>query len=191
MCHSFSSPPCSYYAGSSVACLLKWVQLLSRLASLKLITHLQIKEKILYAQRVKYCCHSSLKFIFFHLNVFSLFAFLLLCPSHFFCFLPALSSAVEPFFVQNRSLDYLRGTLGFSYMCREEQTLIVDPKLSINTFQVQVQPFNLTGDQFGAGKHFCLVACNKICLFLSRSKLSSLLILHFQLRNASWMKMTC
>lgn len=58
----------------------------------------------------------------------------------------------EPFSAQNRSLDYLRGTLGFSYMCREEQTLDVVQNLSINTFQVQVQPFGVSGDQFGAAE---------------------------------------
>ncbi|GAA6229121.1 lysosome-associated membrane glycoprotein 1-like [Lates japonicus] len=54
--------------------------------------------------------------------------------------------------VRNNSLDYLRGTLGFSYMCREEQTLNVAQNLSINTFQVQVQPFGLSGNQFGAAE---------------------------------------
>lgn len=58
----------------------------------------------------------------------------------------------EPFSADNSSLDYLRGTLGFSYMCHEEQTLNVAQDLSINTFQVQVQPFGLTGDQFGAAE---------------------------------------
>ncbi|XP_070832723.1 lysosome-associated membrane glycoprotein 1b [Chaetodon trifascialis] len=58
----------------------------------------------------------------------------------------------DPFFVNNSNLDYLRGTLGYSYMCREEQTLNVAQNLSINTFQVQVQPFGLTGDQFGAAE---------------------------------------
>lgn len=58
----------------------------------------------------------------------------------------------EPFAVHNDTLDYLRGTLGYSYMCREEQTLDVAPDLAINTFQVQVQPFGLSGDQFAAGK---------------------------------------
>lgn len=58
----------------------------------------------------------------------------------------------EPVSVRNASLDYLRGTLGFSYMCREEQTLNVAQDVSINTFQVQVQPFGLTGDQFGAAE---------------------------------------
>ncbi|XP_029936427.1 lysosome-associated membrane glycoprotein 1b [Myripristis murdjan] len=57
-----------------------------------------------------------------------------------------------PFNAQNSSLDYLRGTLGRSYMCREEQTLDVAKELSINTFQLQVQPFGITGDQFGAAE---------------------------------------
>ncbi|KAM9346959.1 lysosome-associated membrane glycoprotein 1b [Symphorus nematophorus] len=55
----------------------------------------------------------------------------------------------EPISAQNSNLDFLRGTLGFSYMCHEEQTLSVAQGLSINTFQLQVQPFGLTGDQFG------------------------------------------
>ncbi|XP_070694192.1 lysosome-associated membrane glycoprotein 1b [Pempheris klunzingeri] len=57
-----------------------------------------------------------------------------------------------PFSAHNRSLDYLRGTLGYSYMCREEQTLAVTQDLSINTFQVQVQPFGLSGNQFGTAE---------------------------------------
>ncbi|XP_040005033.1 lysosome-associated membrane glycoprotein 1b [Xiphias gladius] len=58
----------------------------------------------------------------------------------------------DAFSAHNNSLDYLRGTLGYSYMCREEQTLNVAQNLSINTFQVQVQPFGLTGNQFGAAE---------------------------------------
>lgn len=58
----------------------------------------------------------------------------------------------EPFSASNSSLDYLRGTLGYSYMCREEQTLSVTQDLSINTFQLQVQPFGLVADQFGAAE---------------------------------------
>lgn len=66
--------------------------------------------------------------------------------------LSVLSSALEAFVAQNHSLDYLRGTLGYSYMCRERQTLGVTPDLAINTFQVHVQPFGVTGMQFAAGK---------------------------------------
>ncbi|CAG5865744.1 unnamed protein product [Menidia menidia] len=58
----------------------------------------------------------------------------------------------DPFSAQNSSLNYLRGTLGRSYMCREEQTLSVSANFSINTFQVQVQPFGLKGEQFGAAE---------------------------------------
>lgn len=63
-------------------------------------------------------------------------------------------SPPDPFVAQNRSLDYLRGTLGFSYMCREMQTLGVAPDFAINTFQVQVQPFGVTGNQYAAGKRW-------------------------------------
>ncbi|XP_060944542.1 lysosome-associated membrane glycoprotein 1b [Limanda limanda] len=58
----------------------------------------------------------------------------------------------DPVSVHNNSLDYLRGSLGFSYMCREKQTLDVVQTVSINIFQVQVQPFGLTGSQFGAAE---------------------------------------
>lgn len=72
-----------------------------------------------------------------------------------------LFSALEPILVHNSSLDYLRGTVGYSYFCRDEQTLNVVQNWSINTFQLQVQPFAVKGDQFGAGKHFCLVECDQ------------------------------
>ncbi|XP_062258062.1 lysosome-associated membrane glycoprotein 1b [Platichthys flesus] len=58
----------------------------------------------------------------------------------------------DPVSVRNNSLDYLRGSLGFSYMCREKQTLDVVQTVSINIIQVQVQPFGLTGSQFGAAE---------------------------------------
>uniref|UniRef100_A0A3Q2PIG4 Lysosome-associated membrane glycoprotein 1 n=1 Tax=Fundulus heteroclitus TaxID=8078 RepID=A0A3Q2PIG4_FUNHE len=54
------------------------------------------------------------------------------------------------FSARNSSLDFLQGSLQYSYMCRTEQTLTVTQNLSINTFQVQLQPFGVTGDKFGA-----------------------------------------
>lgn len=57
-----------------------------------------------------------------------------------------------PFKAINSSLDYFRGTLGGSYMCREEQTLDVVQNFSLNVFQLQVQPFGLMGTQFGAAE---------------------------------------
>lgn len=59
------------------------------------------------------------------------------------------SDMKEPFLAQNTSLDYLRGTLGHSYMCRDKQSLEVAPNFVLNTFQLQMQPFGLNGDQFG------------------------------------------
>lgn len=58
----------------------------------------------------------------------------------------------ETFFVQNQSLNYLHGSMGHSYKCREKQTLDVAPNFLINTFQVQVQPFGLSGDHFSAAE---------------------------------------
>uniref|UniRef100_A0A8C6UAK0 Lysosome-associated membrane glycoprotein 1 n=1 Tax=Neogobius melanostomus TaxID=47308 RepID=A0A8C6UAK0_9GOBI len=50
----------------------------------------------------------------------------------------------------NDSLDYLRGSLGFSYMCRSEQILEVSQNFSLNTYALHVQPFGVTGDKFGS-----------------------------------------
>lgn len=105
--------------------------------------------------------------------------------------LSVLSSVPEAFVARNQSLDYLRGTLGFSYMCRERQTLGVTPDLTINTFQVHVQPFGVTGKQFAAGK-FWLDEQKMIINWLTT-------VLNWgwgflcvsQLKNASWMKITC
>lgn len=54
------------------------------------------------------------------------------------------------FSAHNDTLDYLRGRLGFSYMCRSEQTLVVSQNVSLNTYLLHVQPFGLTGDTFGS-----------------------------------------
>ncbi|XP_020794857.1 lysosome-associated membrane glycoprotein 1b [Boleophthalmus pectinirostris] len=56
----------------------------------------------------------------------------------------------ESFSAHNDSLDYLQGSLGFSYMCRSEQTLKVSSDFSLNTYLLHVQPFGLTGDSFGS-----------------------------------------
>lgn len=64
----------------------------------------------------------------------------------------ALPDVKEPFSAQNLSLDYLHGNLGHSYMCRQEQSLAVTSNLSINAFQMQIQPFAVVGNQFGAAE---------------------------------------
>nr|XP_046195358.1 lysosome-associated membrane glycoprotein 1-like [Oncorhynchus gorbuscha] len=60
----------------------------------------------------------------------------------------AWSDMTAPFNTSNSSLDYLRGSLGRSYMCSSEQTLAVDQNFSLNTFHLQVQPFGITRGQF-------------------------------------------
>lgn len=57
-----------------------------------------------------------------------------------------------PFSVSNTSLDYLRSTLGYSYMCNAEQTLFVSAAFSLNTFKLQVQPFGVKTDQFATAE---------------------------------------
>lgn len=59
----------------------------------------------------------------------------------------------EKLFVSNTSLNYWVGTPGQSYMCRKEQTLNVTQDFSLNTFELQVQPFGVNGD-FGSGTFF-------------------------------------
>ncbi|KAG7315714.1 hypothetical protein KOW79_020580 [Hemibagrus wyckioides] len=53
------------------------------------------------------------------------------------------------FIASNSSLQYLQGTLGRSYMCSVEEVLPVVSTFSINTFDVQVQPFNVSNNKFG------------------------------------------
>ncbi|XP_029933935.1 lysosome-associated membrane glycoprotein 1a [Myripristis murdjan] len=57
-----------------------------------------------------------------------------------------------PLSASNSSLDYLRSTLGRSYMCNSEQTLRVVPAFSLNTFRLQVQPFGLTTNNFATAE---------------------------------------
>lgn len=63
-----------------------------------------------------------------------------------------LTDATAPFTASNTSLDYLRSTLGRSYMCNAEQTLTVVPTFSLNTFRLQVQPFAVTTNQFATAE---------------------------------------
>ncbi|XP_056268507.1 lysosome-associated membrane glycoprotein 1a [Pseudoliparis swirei] len=63
-----------------------------------------------------------------------------------------LSDAAAPFSAGNASLDYLRSTLGRSYICNAEQTLVVVTTFSLNTFRLQVQPFEVTTNQFATAE---------------------------------------
>lgn len=57
----------------------------------------------------------------------------------------------EPLTARNTSLDYLQGTLGYSYMCSQELVLTVGQNFSLNMFHLQVQPFGVSGNDFGEG----------------------------------------
>uniref|UniRef100_A0A8C7YUA4 Lysosome-associated membrane glycoprotein 1 n=1 Tax=Oryzias sinensis TaxID=183150 RepID=A0A8C7YUA4_9TELE len=59
---------------------------------------------------------------------------------------------MSPFSASNTSLDYLRSSLGHSYMCNAEQTLFVVSTFSINMFELQVQPFGVTSTQFASAE---------------------------------------
>ncbi|XP_061649202.1 lysosome-associated membrane glycoprotein 1b [Phyllopteryx taeniolatus] len=83
----------------------------------------------------------------------------------------------EPFSASNGSLDYLRGTLGYSYMCREEQTLDVVQAFSINTFQLQVQPFGLSGNQFGTAEECQLDEDNMLIAIVVGAALAGLVLI--------------
>lgn len=61
------------------------------------------------------------------------------------------SPSIAAFLASNASLSYLRSTLGHSYMCNTEQILAVTPTFSLNTFRLQIQPFEVTTNQFAAG----------------------------------------
>ncbi|XP_050968097.1 lysosome-associated membrane glycoprotein 1a [Labeo rohita] len=52
----------------------------------------------------------------------------------------------------NASLDLLQCSVGRSYMCSAQQTLTVLPTFSINTFRLQLQPFNITANRFSAAE---------------------------------------
>ncbi|KAG1970321.1 lysosome-associated membrane glycoprotein [Pimephales promelas] len=61
----------------------------------------------------------------------------------------ALPDMAKGLVVGNTTLNYMVGSLGHSYMCQKEKTLSVTQDFSLNTFQLQVQPFSVNGD-FGA-----------------------------------------
>lgn len=62
------------------------------------------------------------------------------------------SDMAAPLSVSNTSLNYMRSTLGRSYMCNAEQILAVVPAFSLNTFKLQVQPFGVSNKQFATAE---------------------------------------
>ncbi|KAJ8003408.1 hypothetical protein DPEC_G00148010 [Dallia pectoralis] len=60
-----------------------------------------------------------------------------------------LPDMAAPFSASNMSLNYLSSSKGQSFMCSSEQTLTVNQNFSLNTFQLQIQPFGVTAGTFG------------------------------------------
>ncbi|RXM28377.1 Lysosome-associated membrane glycoprotein 2 [Acipenser ruthenus] len=54
----------------------------------------------------------------------------------------------------NNNLSYWEATLGSSYMCNKDQVFKVTDKLSINTYDLRVQPFNVTNGEYSTA-HEC------------------------------------
>lgn len=87
----------------------------------------------------KLLLNEGIKLVYFKLN-------------HFKCIeLNGFSVSSGSLEVSNTSLDYLQGTLGYSYMCRQKLILTVVQNFSLNVFNLQVQPFGVSGNKFGAG----------------------------------------
>ncbi|CAN9497510.1 unnamed protein product [Ophioblennius macclurei] len=89
----------------------------------------------------------------------------------------ALPDLKEPFWAQNQSLDYLHGTLGHSYMCRQQQSLLIASNVSINVFQVQLQPFGIVGNQFGAAEECQLDEDDMLIPIIVGGALASLVVI--------------
>lgn len=56
------------------------------------------------------------------------------------------------FVAVNQSLSALQCSVGRSYVCSAQQTLSVTPLFSINTFRLQLQPFNITANRFSTAE---------------------------------------
>lgn len=67
-----------------------------------------------------------------------------------------LPDMAKPFTVSNHSLVYLQGSLGYSYMCHQELILPVGQNFFLNIFHLQVQPFGVSENTFGAAEDCAL-----------------------------------
>lgn len=54
-------------------------------------------------------------------------------------------------------------------MCRKEQTYNISDKLTINTFDLQVQPFAVQKNAFSTGMFFCMCVMLPKLQFLNKS----------------------
>ncbi|XP_072513508.1 lysosome-associated membrane glycoprotein 1a [Salminus brasiliensis] len=82
-----------------------------------------------------------------------------------------------PVTMANSSLNYLQGSLGRSYMCRSEQILPVVNAFSLNTFSLQVQPFGVSGNQFGSAEECQMDRDNMLIPIIVGAALAGLVLI--------------
>ncbi|KAM6979942.1 lysosome-associated membrane glycoprotein 1a [Aplochiton taeniatus] len=86
-------------------------------------------------------------------------------------------AAPDTLVVSNSSLEYLRSTLGRSYMCSSEQSLAVADAFSLNTFRLQVQPFAVTSNQFASAEECQLDQDNMLIPIIVGAALAGLVLI--------------
>lgn len=72
-----------------------------------------------------------------------------------------LTSTGSIFRDSNYNLSLWEASFGSSYMCRKEQSYNITDKLTVNTFELQVQPFAVQKNMFGTGMYLCVFVISK------------------------------
>ncbi|XP_034048723.1 lysosome-associated membrane glycoprotein 1a [Thalassophryne amazonica] len=87
------------------------------------------------------------------------------------------SDMTAPFSAGSSSLDYLQSSLGHSYMCNTVQMLVVGPTFSLNTFRLQVQPFDVTAGKFATAEDCQMVGDQMIIPIVVGAALAGLVLI--------------
>nr|XP_044996245.1 lysosome-associated membrane glycoprotein 2 isoform X2 [Jaculus jaculus] len=80
------------------------------------------------------------------------------------------------FSVANNNLSFWDAPLGSSYMCNKEQVVAVSGTFRINTFNLRVQPFNVTGGKYSTAQECSLDDDNILIPIIVGAGLSGLII---------------
>ncbi|XP_059408310.1 lysosome-associated membrane glycoprotein 1a [Carassius carassius] len=83
----------------------------------------------------------------------------------------------DRFVEENGSLNFLQCSAGRSYMCSAEQKLAVVPTFSINTFRLQLQPFNVTANRFAAAEECRMDQENMLIPIIVGASLAGLVLI--------------
>ncbi|ETE62231.1 Lysosome-associated membrane glycoprotein 1, partial [Ophiophagus hannah] len=94
------------------------------------------------------------------------------------------------FSASNHTLNNWETTMGNSYLCRKEESILVSPGYKINVFDLKIQPFEVEEGQFSAGHlevYLCpqghLSGANESGAFLELLERTVLGLLNFDLDN--------